>query len=207
VDGEHEMDEEMIRGDTQTETEDEDFNNPYGHTHPRYPPFCHIPQLPHHHHHHHHQPVAAAAATATATSRPRASKPKQQKRKRQSTLDSASSTSTFPSRWDELIEAATTRAVVETPLSPPQTAQTLPSICPNTPSAQSEASASSDESGPKVECTECRTLVGIKRAFVCSECVSGFCESCATENGKRGVCCECRVFGARWRRLKVVIRT
>ncbi|KAF8246841.1 hypothetical protein K440DRAFT_317150 [Wilcoxina mikolae CBS 423.85] len=196
MDGEHEIDEEIIRGHTET-TEDEDYNNPYQHSH--YPPFAHV------HHHSHQMPYNVPAP------RPRVTKPKQQKRKRQSTLDSTTSTtssSSFPSRWDELIEAATTRAVVETsmPPSPPQTAQTLPSICPNTPSGQSVAS-SSDDSGPKVECTECRNLVGLKRAFVCTECVSGFCEPCATENGKRGVCSECRVFGARWRRLKINVRT
>ena len=147
--------------------------------------------------------------TLPAPRQQRVVKPKQ-KRKRQSTLDSttsSSSASSFPSRWDELIEAATTRAVVETsmPPSPPQTAQTLPSICPNTPSGHS-VSSSSDEAGPKVECAECRSPVGLKHAFVCTECISGFCEPCATEGGKRTICSECKVIGARWRRLNIKVR-
>jgi len=185
MDREHELDDDVLRGHTETETEDEEYSNPY----PHFPPYAHM-----HHHHHHH---------ALPTSRPRGQKPKSQKRKRQSTLDSTASTSSFPSRWDELIEAATTRAVVEMPLSPPQTVQTLPSICPNTPSGMSEASSEGNQCGPKVECTECRSLVGLNRAFVCTECVSGFCEPCAIDNAKRGVCSECRVIGARWRPLKI----
>lgn len=187
VDGEHEIDEEMLQGHTETETEDEEYSAPYTH----FPPYAHI----------HHHPLP--------NQRPRNSKPKTQKRKRQGTIDSSSTTS-FPSRWDELIEAATNRAVVETftlPLSPPATAQTLPSICPNTPSGGSEAGSDTEGHGPKVECAECRSLVGMNRAFVCTECVSGFCEPCALENGKRGVCSECRVFGARWRRLKINVRS
>ncbi|CCX15895.1 hypothetical protein FPQ18DRAFT_76893 [Pyronema domesticum] len=199
MDGEHEIDEDHLRGHPETETEDEDYANHYSQNHYN-PPYAHI-------HHHSH-----AMSYNISAPRPQTKKPKVLKRKRQSTLDSTastSSTSSFPStRWEELVEAATTVAVVETfvPPSPPQTAQTLPSICPNTPSGQSVAS-SSDSEGPKVECNECRSLVGLNHTYVCSECVSGFCEPCATENGKRGVCSECRVFGARWRRSKINIRT
>jgi hypothetical protein len=194
VDRDHEVEDEM-------ESEDDDFNHIYSH-HAHYSTLSHLQHYPPSIGHHNMSNVSPKA---------RVSKLKPQKRKRHSTLDSTtssvSSSSSYPSRWDELIEAATTRAVVETslPLSPPQTAQTLPSICPNTPSGQSVAS-SNDSNTAKIECNECRSLVGVKSAFVCTECVAGFCEPCATENGKRGVCSECRVFGARWRRLNIVIR-
>lgn len=159
--------------------------------------------------------------------RSRASRPKSHKRKRQSTFDSTSSSSSLSSvsRWHELVEAATTRAVVEsTPvgtlvtvvpahwliisqllLSPPQTANTLPSICPNTPSG-SITSSPHDSCSPKIQCAECNACAPLKQSYICTECVAGFCEECALTAGKRGVCSECRVFNAKFKPLKIVIR-
>lgn len=158
--------------------------------------------------------------------RPRQSRPKSQKRKRQSTFDSTSSSSSFSSgsRWHELVEAATTRAVVEsTPvsfillfdytlsnsfqllLSPPQTANTLPTNCPNTPSG-SITSSTHDGCSPKIQCAECNSCAPLHQSYICTECVAGFCEECALTAGKRGVCSECRVFNAKFKPLKIVIR-
>lgn len=209
VDAEHEVDDDMMRHHTETvsalfflqqhrnapdctqETEDEEYGH-FGIQHPLHP---------------YHQSHSSYLQHSNPT-KPRAPRQKSQKRKRQSTLDSTtSSTSTYSSagsRWDELIEAATTRAVVESslPLSPPQTAQTLPSICPNTPTSSEQSLPE-----PKIECGDCRHLAPVNKSYVCTECVSGFCEECALSAGKRGVCTECRAFGVKFKPLKIVVRT
>ncbi|TGZ81804.1 hypothetical protein EX30DRAFT_233396 [Ascodesmis nigricans] len=185
LEAEHE-DDDMMRQHTETETEDEDYNS-YGLHGMQYNPY-----MPH------------------MQQRPRQSRPKSQKRKRQSTFDSTSSSSSFSSgsRWHELVEAATTRAVVEsTPLllSPPQTANTLPTNCPNTPSG-SITSSTHDGCSPKIQCAECNSCAPLHQSYICTECVAGFCEECALTAGKRGVCSECRVFNAKFKPLKIVIR-
>lgn len=165
-------------------------------------------RLHHHHHHHHGQYPPRRHARS---------------RKRHSTLDSTGSSSFGSSRWDELIEAATTRAVVENspgPLSPPPTANAVPTMCPNTPSnstisvtstvpdIQQHQQNQSQQAfySPRVQCAACRALVPIKNSYVCTDCVAGFCEDCALAAGKRGRCGECRVFGGKFKPLKVNIR-
>ncbi|KAI5776474.1 hypothetical protein EDC01DRAFT_462795 [Geopyxis carbonaria] len=209
MDGEHEVDDDVLRHHTETETEDEDYNNVYGVHGPAHAQhYGHGHGLAHHPYMHPHMHAHAAHAAPR-----RAPRQKSTKRKRQSTLDSTGSSSSgfgSGSRWDELIEAATKRAVVENspmPLSPPQTAQTLPSICPNTPSGNSTTSSHSHHDAPRIQCAECHSLASVKNSYICTECVSGFCEDCALAAGKRGICGECRVFGAKFKPLKVVIRT
>ncbi|KAH0608799.1 uncharacterized protein H6S33_001027 [Morchella sextelata] len=126
------------------------------------------------------------------------------------------------SRWDELIEAATTRAVVEvgeyahyhhihdnndapqTPPSPPTTASSshAPILTASPSSRQSIFSPSSR----CLICATCENPSPIGNSFACTECMAGFCADCAFSAGKRGSCGECRAVGAKFKPLRIIVR-
>ncbi|KAL7276696.1 hypothetical protein RUND412_000313 [Rhizina undulata] len=229
LDAEHELDDEMDgihEVHSETETEDDDrLPFPYSH------------QFAHHHHHHihpsHPQGSKEIAIWSSVKSR---STHSQTRRKRDGHISANT-------RWDELIEAATTRAFVEEsemsgssgncspvrvggyrnsagPLSPPPTAISFQQpTAPNssaTTSPQlsavnsqlygcrsSASSISSISSTPRLQCAECHDLVPLKESFACTECIAGFCPSCALAAGRKGVCSECRALGGKFKPVRM----
>ncbi|RPB00771.1 hypothetical protein L873DRAFT_1827467 [Choiromyces venosus 120613-1] len=217
---EDDLEEEMRsrRSDIDTEDDSDDGrHNPHPH------------QLLHRNHHRNH---LQAQLPPLRTGKP----PTSLKRKRQSyaasnpetgaITDNSSTQSSNASRWDELIEAATTRAVAidpksfhhlshhhqyshtpQTPLSPPATASSsYPSLAP-TASPPSTSSSEFPMSSPrKLLCATCDNLTPINEAFACTECMSGFCDECAFNSGRRGSCGECRAVGGKFKPLRIVVR-